>query len=352
MLSLHEFSDMVFGLFGFSPLFADKRVYVDFIANPTAGGFTIKLLLEKHEKHLEESYRYASSVPPNAAQVYGRLFRTERKGHAIEFARRILKESLGDEPGSERVIVTAGGDGTSLEVQGALMEADPAVRKRVAILRLPMGTGNDGSDGKTLESSLKLLTMPSEFFYAPALKVTVGGRPARHAFNIASAGLDAYVTMMTNKLKGKVPGDSYRLWVDLASVFYPLSYPTVPTRVRAWDQGGALTEDFEDGLLLAAMGVSGRRFYGSGIPILPDDRNVCAVRDMPLLRKLALKGKFKVGAHAEFPETRLFSASRIEISRERPVLIQLDGEAELVRPEDFPVTMEITEPSIRRMRLI
>ena len=84
MLSLHEFSDMVFGLFGFSPLFAGKRVYVDFIANPTAGGFTIKLLLENHEKHLE-TYRYAGSARPTPPRSMA-VSSTERKGYAKIYA--------------------------------------------------------------------------------------------------------------------------------------------------------------------------------------------------------------------------------------------------------------------------
>jgi hypothetical protein len=43
-------------------------------------------------------------------------------------------------------------------------------------------------------------------------------------------------------------------------------------------------------MLLIAVGVSGHRTYGSNKPILPDDDDVCFVSEMPLLRKLALKG--------------------------------------------------------------
>jgi diacylglycerol kinase family enzyme len=116
--------------------------------------------------------------------------------------------------------------------------------------------------------------------------------------------------------------------------------------VRASDQMGNLVREFREDVLLMAMGLSGRRTYGSHKRILPDERNVCVVRQMPLLRKLALKGLFTTGEHVDKPESTLFSAQRIEFSAAHRILAQMDGETVLLEPENFPAKIELTKPII------
>ncbi len=65
--------------------------------------------------------------------------------------------------------------------------------------------------------------------------------------------------------------------------------------LRAFSATGAVARDFSRRLLLLAIGASGNRQYGSNKAILPDDNNVCAVSQMPLLRKLAAKGPLQKG---------------------------------------------------------
>ena len=101
-----------------------------------------------------------------------------------------------------------------------------------------------------------------------------------------------------------------------------------------------------DRFLLMLMGASGYRTYGSNQKILPDDNNVCGVREMALLRKLQLKNGFKTGKHCHYPETILCKADKIVIYYGERILLQLDGEARLLYPADFPLTMELTEPFI------
>jgi diacylglycerol kinase family enzyme len=67
---------------------------------------------------------------------------------------------------------------------------------------------------------------------------------------------------------------------------------------------------------------------------------------MPLLRKVALKGLFTTGGHIDKPESILFTADRLEFRGEHPILAQMDGETVLLTPEDFPGTIELTEPVI------
>ena len=119
--------------------------------------------------------------------------------------------------GFQYLIVTAGGDGTHLEVQTAILkkslenpEISAAIKKYITLLRLPLGTGNDGSDGRTMEEAMARLTEPAHFSLQRAIKVwydTTGKKPVStskfesldacppwYAFNIASIGIDAYIT--------------------------------------------------------------------------------------------------------------------------------------------------------------
>jgi diacylglycerol kinase family enzyme len=190
---------------------------------------------------------------------------------------------------------------------------------------------------------------------APALRLltATAGKGPFLAFNILSVGLDAFVTHMTNKMKGRLPGDSYKLWVDLAALFYDRIYTVGPLDVRALDGEGREVPGgkFRRPILLLAVGAGGRRTYGSGKKILPDSRNVCALNQMPLLRKLALKELFNYGTHIDKPEAFLFNASRVEFSGLHPILAQMDGETVLLQPEDFPAAIEMTPPVIPVLRL-
>ena len=172
------------------------------------------------------------------------------------------------------------------------------------------------------------------------------------AFNILSVGLDAFVTHMTNKMKGQLPGDSYKLWVDIATLFYDRIYRVEPMGIEAYDAQGRRIAAFEKKLLLLAFGISGRRTYGAGIPILPDDRNVCGVEEMPLLKKLKLKKLFTSGQHADRSEAHMLSAAKVLIRYSEPILAQMDGEPVLLDREDFPITLSLTEPRIPTLRLV
>ena len=341
------------------------------IANPTAGGFTIRSRWKKCCRDLAESRAHAQGNPlrndctpaviPAAvhtspeAMVKG-LFLTTGPGSAAEITKALVDEIASSQtPASAQpfyLLIVAGGDGTSLEALSALYRAPASVRSNMAVLRLPMGTGNDGADAQDVVRALDLLIMPSRVEFIPALRLlTAPNGPAQSnspflAFNILSVGLDAFVTHMTNKMKGKLPGDFYKLWVDISSLLYDHLYTVGFLDVRALDGQGGEVRSFREKILLLAVGVSGHRTYGSQKKILPDDRNVCALKQMPLLRKLALKGLFSTGGHTDKPESILFNAQRVEFSGSYPILAQMDGEAVLLQREDFPAAIELTEPVI------
>ncbi len=358
-----------------APIAIGRPLRWTFIANPRAGGFTIGARWKKHSADLlryaeaarRKPIREAGAEPSRTARdldagdgSFGLLglLPTQRPAHAGEIVRALIDEAAADShnaPSGARpfhLLVIAGGDGTGLEALTALFYAPPEIRNQFAVLRLPMGTGNDGADARQLDKALDKLVEPTklEFNRAIQLKTATEGKGPFPAFNILSVGLDAYVTRMTNRMKGRLPGDSYKLWVDLATLFYDRVYVVGEMDVTAEGPGGRLA--FRDRILLLAMGASGHRTYGSDKRILPDDRNVCAVKEINVFRKIALKKLFITGQHAGRPEARLFNASKIEISYKLPLLAQMDGEDIELEPKDFPITMELTDPLIPVLRLL
>lgn len=329
-----------------APSLPGKLVGALLVANPNAGGFTRPSYSRLRHSELLELKARAGSLPIQGGRPRLELCLTKQPAHAAEIAREFFAaaRSAGLREGEFRLVMTAGGDGTSLEVLSSLMELPPEERRHYAVLRLPFGTGNDGSDGRDLLSSLGRLLGPCVSAPKTAILASPrreGGKAPIWSFNIASFGVDAFITHMTNRLKNVFPGDFYKFWVDIASVFYDFAWPTRELSLKAYAAGGAVTRDFTRRLLLLAIGASGNRQYGSNAAILPGEENVCAVSQMPLLRKLAVKGPLQSGEHRGFPEVDLFSAQRLEIQYGDRILFQSDGEATRLDSEDFPLRMEL-----------
>lgn len=340
-----------------SPLFSDGELSALVVINPKAGGFSRPAKAASVARDLAGAVARADGLPARRTPFSWETRLTEGPKHAARIAAECL-EAAAMKPGVARLVVLACGDGTSLEFLDELSRAPDEIRNLFTVLRLPLGTGNDGSDGREPSDSLSRLLGDGVPEVQPALRVVPApGGPAAarapggewRAFNIASVGLDAYVTDMTNRLKARLPGDSYKLWLDIASILYDRVYPPREMEIIGTDASGKPTRSLEGRFLLSAMGVSGRRTYGSNKKILPDDDNVCAVRQMPFARKIALKGRIDSGRIREFEEVELFSAAALEFRYGDRILVQMDGEAELLTPADFPLRIEKTAPAIRHL---
>ena len=316
------------------------------VANPTAGGFTRPSYSKRRHAELLALREKAADLPARVGSPLLELGMTTKPSHAAELARDFFAaaRASGLREGEFRLVMPAGGDGTSFEVISSLMELPPAERRHYIVLRLPFGTGNDGSDGRDLIACLGRLLGPCIVSPKTAILATPepeGGKRPIWSFNIASFGADAFIAQMTNRLKRVFPGDFYKLWVDLAAVFYDSAWPSRDMGLKAFSEAGAVVRDFRRKLLLLAIGASGRRQYGSNIAILPDDDNVCAVSQMPILRKLAVKGPLQKGGHKAFPEVDLFSAARIVLDYSDRILFQSDGEITRFEAGDFPISVDL-----------
>jgi diacylglycerol kinase family enzyme len=84
--------------------------------------------------------------------------------------------------------------------------------------------------------------------------------------------------------------------------------------------------------------------------ILPDDDNLIAVRQMSVFRKLAMKAAVAKRAHRGFKGTLFRSADRVFVQYDRDLLVQCDGETLLLKPNNFPLTMERVRELIRILK--
>jgi len=340
-----------------SLLAKEKPLRCMIVLNPMAGGFINKSKWESHAKTLKKYQQKAQENPKR--QIYKNVILnlTEGVGSASEitksFIERIEKDSI-----PFYLIICAGGAGTHKEVLDTLFTASDSVRKNIAVLRLPMGIGNDGADGFTLSEALDLLVNPVHVEFAPAVQLTTAQNGSLNktkqnivAFNILSIGLDAFVTHMINLKKGKVPSSKYKFWISMAALFYENKYKVDYFDVRAFDENNKELLSFREKLLLLAMGVSGNRTYGSQQPILPDNRNVCGIKKIPFFRKLKIKKQVLKGEHVNNHDALMFNAHRLEIKGYHPILAQMDGETVLLQSDDFPAVMSLTPPIIPFLKL-
>jgi len=332
------------------PVSPGLPIQAELVANPAAGGFTRSRYARRRSAELATLGVLSGALPSREGPCSVRLHSTQGAGHATALARGIFAEAkAGGYSPALRILMTAGGDGTALEVVGALMELPAAERDRWLVLRLPLGTGNDGSEGSDLGTALGRLLGPCVAQPMSAILVVPnpeGGKSPMWSFNIASVGADAFIAMMTNRLKSRFPGDSYKIMVDVAAATYNLAWPSKPTTIRSWlDASGERI--VEGDCLLLAVGASGSRHYGSNKKILPGQENVCFIPRMSLLGNFKIKGPISAGQHARFRDVQLFSADRLVVEYPGPLLFQADGEVTRLEPEDFPLGFEIVQGAYR-----
>lgn len=361
-------------LFSANPIFTGKKVKMVVIANEMAGGFTQEKQSEKNGKILEDVLENIKGKSSVVSEFTCELKFTEKVGHGIDLAAMTAEENKSTSD-TMVVFVSAGGDGTSREVQSGLTkwaseseENRKVVMNNFVVFRLPLGTGNDGTDGHLFDETLDLLVQPLHFANARAVKVSVSGEitadgikeagkdPADYgdveekapwyAYNIASLGLSAFVCWKTNEVKSKHPGNHYSLMVDFAALNYNKAFPPEEAEIKVY-KDGQLKDTINSAFEMIPFGVSGHRTFGGGKSIMPVDENVVFIKKLDVMTMVRVNKKFQDGTYASLGIAQTYQADKIEVSYDHPVLCELDGETHLLMKENFPVTMELTEPLIQ-----
>ncbi len=348
---ISTYANGVSELTNFSRSLEKSPLIVDVIVNPRAGFFKRQSTLAKMIQELEEKLSELRRRFPRRKVEINTVHFTERPGHARMITEDILAREDRAGSGIEHLLIGCGGDGTSNEICTALVEAPKKILEQVKLLRLPLGTGNDVADTRTFGEAYDLILGGQATKKTGALSVTIGGggRPApqrRYSFNIGSLGLDAYIVGLTNRFKRIIPGEAYKLMVDVGSLFYEQRVHPKPMGIRLWNGGGSTCIDSIVPSMIV-VGVSGRRTYGGHMPVLPGDENVCIIDHMSIPKKVASKKLFYEGRHGELAETSFHTATRVDIECAGGLPLQLDGELVWLEPGDFPVSMRVIEPAIK-----
>lgn len=335
-------------------LFPEKNLHIDLILNPQAGVF-------RHHRRcrnvIEAFHNLDKRIPPPFPrpdrEVKVSSWTTEYSGHE----RAILAHLQATDPtgpGDQRLVVIAGGDGTSRGALISALDLPLNVREGLLFFRLPLGTGNDSAETRDWAVALDALSgrgnQSVEPCSLPVVEVQAKGCPIHFSFNIASVGLDAFVAHLTNHLKGWFPGNSYALMVDAASLFYEAFVQVSPTTMVLKDHGKTVLE-WSKGILLAAMGASGHRTYGAGKKVLPDEDNFCLAGEMNLFSKLAYRKPIYTGTHRGLPGVVLARGDTLRLESPTRLPLQMDGEVLWLEPENFPVSMTIQDKGLRVLAL-
>ncbi len=322
-----------------TPLIADHALHIDLLLNPHAGAF-------RHRRRSDELLRELRSraLPGRKRPADVAVWTTERLGHETSI---LVPRNEGDRV---RLVITGGGDGTS---RGALISAlglEPGERTNLVFFRLPLGTGNDAADCAKFATALDVLAgAPARVEPLPVTEILAAGHAPHYSFNIASVGLDAFVAYLTNGLKRRLPGNSYSLAVDFVALFYEAFVPLAETSFVLTDHGQT-TLSWSGSFSLAALGTTGRKTYGAGKKILPDDDNFCLAAVKSPFTKLSYRKPVYEGTHRSLKGIQFASGDRLAVTSPVRIPLQMDGEVLWLDPQNFPLTMSVTDRGLRVLR--
>ena len=308
-----------------------KPLSVYAVVNPRAGIVSRKKkrkrAVELLRRRLNES-GVSSAAPPEI-----RVAVTEYSGHARHLAERAADYLVGR---SEPLLLSVGGDGTHRDVLSGVLSCG----LQSPVYRLPAGTGNDSADAPTMADAFKRASTLAVVTPQTAIEARTSDGLVYHAFNVASFGIDAVISRITDRLKRMhLPGNMYTVVADIATLFYVPLVGIPPVRV-VWREG-PVQHEVSGQFALAAIGAGGNRRYGGGKPILPDYRNLCIIRLPPLVQRIELKRQIYHGTHLERSEVIPGIADSVTIYSDERLPFQFDGEMVWIEPEAFPVHMTV-----------
>jgi YegS/Rv2252/BmrU family lipid kinase len=260
------------------------------------------------------------------------VWRTRAPGHAAELVLKALEQGFG-------AIVAVGGDGTAGEMVDGYLKAPPALRARAALGTWPVGSGCDLARHlglKADESFVDVLKKPKiRRLDAGLVEFTMedGSSARRHFLNVVSLGLGGDIGRRT-QAKGKRFGGtlSYML-LSLSCLLKSKPYP-MKILVDGESQPGASYH------LLAVANTS---TTGGGMKIAPEADAQDGLLDfisVGALSRLSLLGRFPLiysGGHIGTSGVSHKRVRRLEISSERTVYLNIDGDAIGALPAVFQV---------------
>lgn len=237
------------------------------------------------------------------------------EGDATAVAERSARE------GYDHLFV-AGGDGTLNEVLNGIA-AVPGALSRTVFGIVPIGTGNDLATAlgypDDIDGALDRLLSSTP------IAVDVGVLNGRHFLNVSGGGFIAEVSDAVDTQLKSIAG---RLAYLIGGAQVLLTHEPIPARV-VWSDG--VTGGTRD-LHLHAFAVCNSRQIGGGRLIAPDAiiddglLDVCLIEAMPMMEFVALLRRVSSGDHIADERVSYFRASQIELTFDRTVKVNTDGQ--------------------------
>jgi diacylglycerol kinase (ATP) len=230
-------------------------------------------------------------------------------------AERAAVQALSD--GVDHLFV-GGGDGTLNEALNGIAGV-PGGLDEVTFGLIPLGTGNDFATALGIPDEVDK-AIP-QLFEAPAARVDVGRLNHRYFVNVSAGGFIADVSDAVNPQLKTIAGKLAYL-LGGAQVLFS-SEPVQATIRRA-----GTTES----RTLNTFAVCNSRLVGGGRLIAPravvDDGllDACLIDAMPAVEFVALLRHVSSGQHLDDPRVTYFQTDRLELSFERRIKVNTDGQ--------------------------
>jgi len=261
---------------------------------------------------------YLPALNERLREAFGELdiVMTVAAGDALNLARRAALE------GYERLFV-AGGDGTLNEVLNGVAGVEGALG-RITFGVIPLGTGNDFAAALGLPEDAERAV--ETMLEGRTILTDVGVLNDRHFVNVSAGGFIAEVSDAVNPQLKTLAG-KFAYIIGGAQVLW--EYEPARARVRATLEDGREAAG-ETGVQMFA--VCNSRLVGGGQPIAPGALindgalDVCIVEAVPTLEFVRLLGSVAGGDHIEDERVAYFRAREVDLSFERTVKVNTDGE--------------------------
>jgi len=224
------------------------------------------------------------------------------------------------------LLVVIGGDGTLHDVVQGIMRRP--LEQRPAVALVAVGSGNDYA--RTIGASSNPQEAISSLASSVPLVVDIGritetnNNEVTYYLETLSFGVDAAVAIKTMELRKATGATGTRLYARAAisAIFNDLTPFHVTCRIDG--------EPLEDVLLICA--IQNGPTYGSGFKVAPRASitdglfNICVGQRMSTLHAMYYLLRIKAGTHESLKRITTYTASRFDISLEKQVPIQFDGE--------------------------
>ncbi len=237
-------------------------------------------------------------------------------------------------------VVAVGGDGTVQQIVNGLLDAETAEPRGEAAPVLGVVSAGSGADLMRtfgLDRPPEVLvdhlvtgdTQPLDLIRIRA-RTRNGGEVTRLAVNVADVGYAAHVVRLAGCLPRRLGPARYRIAIAAAAA----SFRRPATTVRF--DAGEVTE------ALCNVVVANGQFFGGGLHVAPRALPADGYLDVQAWRArpvdlLTASRQLRRGRHLERPDVRAWRSTRVEVTAERRLPVEADGDVVGVTPVTFEV---------------